>query len=185
MQQQPIVEFRHIKRTEALLNHIELNLHRLAQFSHDIISCHIIIELVQHNQHTGNLYGAKIILGLPGKELIVCHNHEENLYVAIQDGFSVMQIQLNSRMEKMHHHVKHHTEVNHGEVVRLDYSNKFGFIRDAAGNEFYFNQDSVTTHHPLNQGDTVEFHEFSGYEGAQAHHVRPSKYYKGEMPYEQ
>lgn len=176
-----IVEFHHTKRTPALTNHIELNMSRLEHFSENIVSCHIIIALTQHTHHNSNLYNVKIILGLPGKELVVCHNNEENLYVGIQEAFMVMETQLKERMQRMHNHVKSHTRISHGKVVRLDYSEGFGFIEDAAGNEFYFNQNSVTNHHPLKQGDTVEFIEFLGHEGYQAHHIKATGYYQGEL----
>ncbi|WP_280522012.1 hypothetical protein [Candidatus Coxiella mudrowiae] len=41
----------------------------------------------KRNQHQGKLYNVRINLTLPGKELIVNRNAEEDLYLSIRDAF--------------------------------------------------------------------------------------------------
>ena len=179
MQQEPIIEFRHLERTDALINHINLNLKRLEHFSSQIISCHIVVELEQNSQHKGKLFRVNITLGVPGKNL-VAHQHDEDLYALIKKTFDILELQIKEHSQSSHH--QHQRDlIYHGKIVRM--IDNFGFIEDQTGEEFYFNDKAVAhdQFHDLNIGDTVEFHEFLGDKGPQAQHVKRSNYYLNEV----
>ena len=93
MQQDPIIEFRHLERTDALTNHINLNLQRLEHFSSHIVSCHVVVELEQNSQHKGKLFRVNITLCVPGKSLVV-HQHDEELYTLIKQTFDILELRL-------------------------------------------------------------------------------------------
>ena len=179
MQQEPIIEFRHLERTDALINHINLNLERLEHFSSHIISCHIVIELEQNSQHKGKLFRVNITLGVPGKSLVV-HQHDEDLYTLIKQTFDILELRLKEYSVQINRPPTRNL-IFHGKIVRL--IDNFGFIEDQTGEEFYFNEKAVLhdQFNDLNIGDTVEFHEFLGDKGPQAQHVKRSNYYLDEV----
>ncbi len=178
MQQEPIIEFRHLERTDALINHINLNLQRLEHFSSHIISCHIVVELEQNSQNKGKLFRVNITLTVPGKSLVV-HQHDEDLYTLIKSTFSTLELQVKEHSQRSHQSQAREL-IYHGKIARL--IDDFGFIKDPTGEEFYFNNKGVLhdQFHELHIGDTVEFHEFRGDKGLQAQHVKRSDYYLNE-----
>lgn len=179
MQQEPIIEFRHLERTPALMNHIALNLKRLEILCALVISCHIVVDLEQNSHNKNKVFCVTITLTVPGKNMVSKHHGEENLYVIIQDAFGIIENQLKSWLQQSEHpHSRKH--IFHGKVVRL--IDDFGFIEDPSGEEFYFNQHGVLhgDYNKLNIGDTVEFHEFLGDKGPQALDVKRSNYYMNE-----
>ena len=178
MQQEPIIEFRHLDRTDALSHFINLNLQRLEHFSTHIVSCHVVVELEQNSQHKGKLFRVNITLTVPGKSL-VAHQHDEDLYALIKKTFDVLELRLKEYSEQINRPPTRKI-VFHGKVVRL--IEDIGFIEDQSGEEFYFNNKAVLHDQfdDLNVGDTVEFHEFLGDKGPQAQHIRRSDYYLNE-----
>lgn len=81
-----------------------------------------------------------------GKELVVNHNQEENLYLAIREAFDDMGRKLEETARIYQGHVKLHPEVRHGEIVRLFNEDQFGFIVTEGGDEYYFNSDNLVKH---------------------------------------
>ena len=62
----------------------------------------------KRNQHQGKLYNVRINLTLPGKELIVNRNAEEDLYVSIRDAFDDMARQVEEVMRMREGQIKSH-----------------------------------------------------------------------------
>lgn len=146
---------------------------KLSQYSDQIIACSVVIETTTRHKHQGKLHNVRINVAVPGKELVVNHNEQEDLYVALRDAFDDMVRQLEKRMRIRQGDVKSHAELLRGKIVRLFKEDNFGFIETPDGEEFYFNANNVV--HPsfekLSVGITVQFIEFMGDEGPQAHRV--------------
>ncbi len=168
------ITLRDIAHSDALEERIRQKAEKLTQFADRIVSCQVVAELTQRHKHQGKLYNVRIHINLPGKELVVNHNEEEDLYVAIRDAFDDMVRQLEATMQKRHGEVKAHPELLQGEVVRIFKEDDFGFIATPDGEEFYFNANNVV--HPsferLEVGMSVHFIEAMGDEGPQAHRVK-------------
>lgn len=172
--QQPLqITIRDIGQSEMIEEQIRHRAEKLNKFSDQIISCHVVVELVQQSQHQGKLYTVRINLAIPGKELVVNHNEKEDLYVAIREAFDDMVRQLEKRIQLRHGEVKAHAPVITGEIVRLFKEDEFGFIANVDGDEFYFNAGNVVhpTFKKLEVGMQVHFIEMMGDEGPQAHRV--------------
>jgi ribosome-associated translation inhibitor RaiA len=65
---------------------------RLTRFAHRITHCHVSIELPHRHRRQGQLYGVKIRMGVPGREIVVDREgpHDQahaNLHVALRDAF--------------------------------------------------------------------------------------------------
>jgi ribosomal subunit interface protein len=166
------VTFRDVKHSPDVDSHIREKSEKLSQYLDNIISCQVVIEYASKHKQTGNLYNARIIINVPGHELVSTHNHDENMYVAIRDAFDDIARQLEGHSEIIHRKVKHHPPILEGKVARV-FDQGFGFIETANGEEYYFNEDNVV--HPrmghLRSGEHVRFIEHVGDEGLQAHRV--------------
>lgn len=146
---------------------------KLAQFCDQIMVCKVVIDQIQKHKHQGKLYTVGITLTVPNAELVVNHDKSENLQIALREAFLKMRRQLEGYNQRLHGGVKTHAETLQGEVVRLFEEDQFGFIRSVEGEEYYFSASSVL--HPefkrLKIGTRVQFIEFLGNEGLQAHRV--------------
>lgn len=96
------------------------------------------------NNDWGCPYSVRIDLTLPSHELVVTKVKNEDVYVALRDAFDSMKRQLEDVVRKRRGQEKQHPVPLHGEIVRLDDSVGFGFIRTPVGDEYYFSHDSVT-----------------------------------------
>lgn len=180
MQQLPQITIRDITHSEAVEEHLLEKIDKLNQFFDRIISCHVVVEQTQKHQTTGKLYHIRIRLSVPGKELMVNHNNNEdtNLYISIRDAFKNMERQIKHYAQEMHGEMKWHSETTEGEIVRLFDQDRFGFIRGFEDDtEFYFNADNVVSpqFEHLKVGTEVHFIEAMGDEGHQAHRVSAPK----------
>jgi len=77
--------------------------------------------------------------------------------------------------------VKAHAEVLHGKIVRLRQDEGYGFIESESGEEFYFNQDNVTTpaFAHLQVGDEVHFIQDPSERALQAKRVGVGRHRSG------
>lgn len=170
--QQPVqITFKDLDQSDELTELIHEKTDKLQQFFENIISCHVVVEQTQKHKNQGKLNNVRINLGVPGKELIVTNNENENVYIAVRDAFDNLRRQLEDHARKTHGEVKPHAEIIHGKVVRL--FEDFGFIEGTDGTEYYFNQSNVVhpTFKQLAIGNSVRFIEAVGDDGLQAHRV--------------
>jgi ribosomal subunit interface protein len=84
--------------------------YKLDQFSTDLMSCRVSIDLEHKHQQHGRHYGVRIDLTLPAHELVVSRIRNEDAYVAVRDAFERMQRQLEEAVRKRRGSVKQHTE---------------------------------------------------------------------------
>ncbi len=166
------ITFRGLPHSDAVKTHIEEKIDKLQHYCNNIISCHVVIEFENKNQHRGNLYNARVTLAIPGKELVSTRNDDEDMYVSIRKAFDDVTRQLENHNALLQEHTRNNQTLMSGSVVRL--FEDFGFIENHAGDEFYFNSKHVT--HPvfdkLKVGTAVHFIESTGTNGPEAHHVK-------------
>lgn len=164
---------RDIPISPALETHIRKKAEKLNQIYERITSCHVVIDVPQKHKHQGKLYNVRIDLIIPGKELVVTHRRDEDIYVAIRDAFDAILRQLRKHVRKREGYVKTHDEVLHGHVARILPDEGYGFIKGTDDNEYYFSMTNVS--HPgfdqLSVGDAVEYIAEAVKEGRQAHRV--------------
>lgn len=157
----------------ALETQIRKRVEKLHQFYNRISSCRVVIELPKKHQCQGKLYNVRIDVTVPGKELVVTHKLNQDIYVAMRDAFKAIERQLEEHARKRHGRVKSHEGVTHGHVKRIVVEEGYGFIEGIDGNEYYFSITNV--HYPrfnqLSIGDAVEYIAASFSDGWQAHHV--------------
>ncbi len=164
------ITVRDIPVSSAIETNIRKRINKLSQFYEKIISCHVVIELVQKHKHQGKLFNIRINLNIPKKEFVVSHKQHQDIYIAIREAFSAMERQLEEYTRKRHGRTKTHDHTMHGHVIRLFPKEGYGFIKGADNNEYYFSLTNVHHGH-INLGDAVEYMTEQLSEGVQAHHI--------------
>lgn len=117
----------------------------LDRFARDIMGCRVVVDQLQKHQHQGRPFGVRIDLTLPGHELVVDRVQNEDVYVALRDAFDNMKRQLEDVVRLRRGDEKQHPRELHGEVVRLNGPEGFGFIRTADGDEYDFGSGNLTS----------------------------------------
>jgi len=164
---------RDMANSQALEATIRKKTEKLKTYYDRITSCRVVIETVQKHKHQGKLFNIRIDVTVPGKELVSTRKSNQDIYIAIREGFNAMFRQLEEHSRKRHGRVKSHNHVKHGYITRIVMEEGYGFIEDVLGDQYYF---SVTnTSHPSFEkfmvGDAVEFRPEILSGGLQAHHV--------------
>lgn len=157
----------------ALESHIRKKAEKLDHFYDRIQRCRVVIDVPQKHKRQGKLFRVRIDLFVPGKELVVNHKIDEDVYIAIRDAFNAVLRQLENYARKRRGEVKHHDGVNFGYIKRLFPDEGYGFIQSAEGEEHYFSLTNVTYPNfiQLKMGDIVNFISVPANDGWQAHRV--------------
>lgn len=95
---------RDIELTEAIETAVRKKAEKLDQFSDRIMACRVVIECPHKHHHKGVLYNVHIDLTVPGAELVVKREPNEDLYVALRDAFDAAARQLREHMDRTHNH---------------------------------------------------------------------------------
>ena len=107
--QTPIqITMRNMDHSKAVEDRIRQKALKLDQFSEDIVSCRIVVEQNQAHKHHGAHYNVRLNVNMPGRELVVNHNEQENLYIAIREAFENMNRRVTDVSRIMHGEVKRH-----------------------------------------------------------------------------
>ncbi|WP_296751833.1 ribosome-associated translation inhibitor RaiA [Thiobacillus sp.] len=88
------ITFRDIPHSDALDTHIRDKVHKLEQVFADIVSCRVVVEQPARHQQQGKLFNVRIDLGVPGSEIVVDRQQNEDVYAALRDAFDAAKRQL-------------------------------------------------------------------------------------------
>ncbi|MBU1223746.1 MAG: HPF/RaiA family ribosome-associated protein [Gammaproteobacteria bacterium] len=88
------ITFRDIPHSDALDAHIRDKAQKLDQVFGDIISCRVVVEQPAKHQQQGKPFNIHIDLGVPGSEIVVDRQANEDVYVALRDAFDAAKRQL-------------------------------------------------------------------------------------------
>jgi len=167
------ITFHEIERSDALETHIREKVQKLERFYPALISCKIVVDQPGKHQHLGRPCNIRIDLTLPGGEIVVDRQQNEDVYVALRDAFDAARRKLDDYGRRQRREVKAHESVLSGRVARLVAEEGYGFITGTNGQEYYFSAANLAhgTPEQLQVGDEVYFIETSGSEGLQANRV--------------
>ena len=173
------ITFRDIEHSEALEAHIHEKAEKLETFFEPIMSCRVVVEMPHQHKHQGKFFNVRIDIGVPGREIVVNRDRDEDVYVALRDGFEAAKRQLKDYAHRLHGDTKAHQPEHLGEVARVFPDAGYGFIRRTDGDELYFNADNLVniTLDQLREGVTVKFIEEAAAEGLQAKRVSVAQHH--------
>ncbi len=171
------VTFRNIPPSEAIEAHIKEKAAKLNRFYDRIMSCRVVVDRTQQRQRQGKLFGVRIDITVPRKELAVTREENEDVYVAIRDAFDAVCRRLEEHGRRERGDVKIHEGPQSGRVIRIFPDEHYGFIETRDEREIYFHGNSVLNGDfvRLKVGTEVAFVEEQGTEGPQAARVSVSK----------
>ncbi len=64
---------------------------KLDHFYDHIMGCRVLVESPHRHQHQGNQYNVRLDITVPGSEIVIKREENEDLYVAIRDAFDAAQ----------------------------------------------------------------------------------------------
>ncbi len=172
------VTFKNMPHSEALESKIEEKTAKLDRFFDRIMSCRVVVEETQRRHHQGKLYSVRIDVTVPGRELAISRQENEDVYVAVRDAFNAAARLLEEHARKRHGEVKSHIEPAVGRIAKVFPESDYGFIRTPDDREIYFHRNSLIDAIDLKDlkfGTTVSFIEEQGIEGPQAARVAVSR----------
>jgi ribosomal subunit interface protein len=162
-----------IEHSDALYNAIREKAEKLERYYDHIMSCRVVLELAGRHKRHGKQFSVRVDLKVPGGELAVTREHDEDVQVAIRDAFDAARRQLEDYARGQRGDVKRHPPEYTGRIARLDAASGIGFIATDDGREYYFARDNVMTppFEHLAVGMPVHFIEEVAGEGLQAKRV--------------
>jgi len=98
-----------IAQSDALSNAIREKAEKLDRYYPHIMSCRVVLELANGRQRHGKQLTARIDLKVPGGEIVVTHQHDEDLQIALRDAFRAARRKLEDYARTQRGDVKRHT----------------------------------------------------------------------------
>jgi ribosomal subunit interface protein len=103
------ISLRGIKHSDALYNAIRDKADKLDRYYVRITGCRVVLDLSAHHKRQGRQFTARIQLRVPGGEIAVTREHDEDLQVALRDAFDAARRQLEDFARGQRGDVKRHT----------------------------------------------------------------------------
>ncbi len=164
------IRVHNVSISQAVRDDIQEKAAKLDRYSNRITACRVTVDNPHRHQHQGARYNVQIDLTLPGDEIVVKHQADEDIYVAVRDAFDAARRLIEDYERKRRGAVKHHETPPRARVVRLFPEKGYGFLETADGGEIYFHRNSVLNDAfgRLAIGAQVRFVEEMGEKGPQA-----------------
>lgn len=143
---------------------------KLEEFYNRITSCCVTVEAPHKHHHKGIIYNVRIDITVPGEEILINRQGNEDLYVAIRDSFDAARRRLEDYARKQRGQVKTHETQPHGMVIKLFPEGGYGFLLGQGNYEIYFHRNAVLDNafDRLKVGTKVRYVEEMGENGPQA-----------------
>ena len=97
-----------IDSSDALYNAIRDKADTLERYSDRITSCRVVLELAARHKRKGREFSVRIDLKLPGREIAVTREHDEDLQIALREAFDAARRQLEDEVRIQRGDVKRH-----------------------------------------------------------------------------
>ena len=168
------IDTHHASIPTELEEHIRRKAASLERFYQPIIRCRIAVEGPGHRHRHGGLYGVRVDLTVPGAELRVDRQEDEEMAVAVRNALDAVKRQLQDHARLQRHDTKLHEPQPRGRITEICPAESpeegYGFLETPDGREIYFHANSVLGpgFEGLGIGTEVRFIEELGEEGPQA-----------------
>jgi ribosome-associated translation inhibitor RaiA len=83
-----------IEHSDALYNAIREKAEKLEHFYDRIVSCRVVLEVGGRHKRHGRQFTAHIDLKVPGDEIAITREHDEELDIALRDAFDAARRRL-------------------------------------------------------------------------------------------
>jgi ribosomal subunit interface protein len=106
------ISFHGIEHSDALNNAIREKAEKLDRYYEHIMSCRVVLEVAGRHKHHGKQCVVRIDLKVPGGEIVVTHQHDEDLQIALRDAFDAARRRLEDYARTQRGDVKQHSRPN-------------------------------------------------------------------------
>jgi len=103
-----IITLHGVTRSPALEKDIRSRVEKLRQFHQAITSCRVVVERPHQHHHRGGHFVVRLLLTVPGADLVVNHDHAEDAHVALRDAFDAARRQLEDHVGRRDGGAKSH-----------------------------------------------------------------------------
>lgn len=146
---------------------------RLGKYYERIMRCRVVVEAPHRHKHEGRQFRVCIEMRVPGEDIIVKRQLNEDLDIALRDAFDAARREIEDYVRRQRGAVKYHEEPPQGRITSLFLDKGYGFLTTLDGREIYFHKNSVINRDfsQLKTGMRVRFAEEEGDKGPQASSV--------------
>ena len=102
------ITIRGIEHSDALETHIRNKADKLDEFFDHIMSCRVVVEMPHNHHHQGKKFNVRLDVGVPGSEIVVNHDHSEDVYVALREAFDAAKRRIEDYVRRMRGDIKTH-----------------------------------------------------------------------------
>lgn len=88
------ITVRDMPHSLALDEDIRARAAKLEQYFSPITSCRVVAEAPHKHHHQGRQFIVRLDITVPGKEIVINHEHDEDVYVALRDAFNAAKRRL-------------------------------------------------------------------------------------------
>ena len=88
------ITLRNIAKSEAVEAVIRRCVAKLDHFHRRIVSCRVVVEIPSRHKQQGKEFVVRLDIKVPGQEIVVTHDHHEDLYAALHEAFHAAQRRL-------------------------------------------------------------------------------------------
>ena len=88
------ITVRDMEHSAALDEHIRKKIAKLERLYSTIISCRAVAEAPHKHRQQGRQFAVRLDILVPGREIVVNREHDEDIYVALRDAFDAAGRQL-------------------------------------------------------------------------------------------
>lgn len=88
------ITVRGMEHPVSLDQHLSERVAKLERVYSNLTGCRVVVELLDRHKQQGKHFAVCVDLTLPGKEIVVNHQHAEDVYVALRDAFDAAKRQL-------------------------------------------------------------------------------------------
>lgn len=88
------ITVRDMPHSEALDTRIRAKAVKLSEFHPNITSCRVTVEKSRKHHRQGHHFQILVDVRVPGREFVANRDHDEDVYVALREGFGALRRQL-------------------------------------------------------------------------------------------
>ena len=88
------ITLRNIAKSEAVESAIRKKAEKLGRFHRHVVSCRVVVEIPSRHKHQGKEFVVRLDIKVPGSEIVITHDHHEDLYAALHEAFHAAQRRL-------------------------------------------------------------------------------------------
>jgi len=92
---------RNVSLSESAEQSIREKAAKLDQFYDQIMGCRVLVESPHRHQQHGNQYNVRLDITVPGSEIVIKREENEDLYVAIRDAFDAARRKVKEHSAKL------------------------------------------------------------------------------------